>query len=661
VDSVTSSSDVSTKAESVDSSTSNVTTTQLGAASLLAITCWSGLVAGVLEVGTFVIRKRLFDADQLFKTSHHFVWLVPLSNLCVFLSLGFVGCVIIVVWPRNGRWLFTRVLGALILLPSLLVAAPRIYSLAWLVMALGIATWLLPLVECRSRGFRRIVIVTFPAVVGLVAILGASIWVGDWKSERRAREHPLPPPGSPNVILIVMDTVAAGHLGLQGYHRATSISLAELAERGIRFDSARATSSWTLPSHASMFTGRWYHELSVGWVTPLDRSHPTIAEFLGDRGYATAGFIANSSYCGTDSGLARGFARYHDYIFPELTALKLSVLVNRALDGFQAFSYFTADWLESAGIRPTVDRLWRSLENDRKGAATVNREVLDWLTRHTQPERPFFAFLNYFDAHFPYQLEPGRLHRFGAEPVDSYQRVLIQHWFDIDKTTLSPEGVAFATDAYDDCIADLDEQLGKLVDELEQRGLLQRTWLIITSDHGESFGEHAGVFTHGSSLYQSELHVPLLIVPPGGTANKQVVGETVSLRDVAATIADLTGFSSGSPFPGDSLARFWKAPRPPERSGSEPALSELVPTDRHSRDDWNLPRQLSPLGAIKEDRWTYIRRADDGYERLFDLRDDPREQRNLADDPAARSTLESMRTLLDRLTAGPLSTRRFGR
>ena len=99
----------------------------------------------------------------------------------------------------------------------------------------------------------------------------------------------------------------------------------------------------------------------------------------------------------------------------------------------------------------------------------------------------------------------------GSSPPISYQRILIQHWWDLDKTTLSPDGIAFATDAYDDCIADLDEQLGKLVDELDRRGILEKTWLIIASDHGESFGEHPGIFIHGGSLYDTELHVPLLI------------------------------------------------------------------------------------------------------------------------------------------------------
>ena len=135
-----------------------------------------------------------------------------------------------------------------------------------------------------------------------MAILGGSIWVGDRLKQLRESARPLPSPGSPNVLLIVLDTVAAGHLNLHGYHRATSTTLAELAERGVRFDSARAASSWTLPSHATMFTGRWLHELSVGWLTPLDHACPTLAEFLGERGYATAGFVGNTFFCASRLG-----------------------------------------------------------------------------------------------------------------------------------------------------------------------------------------------------------------------------------------------------------------------------------------------------------------------------------------------------------------------
>jgi arylsulfatase A-like enzyme len=628
----------------------------------LLLPAWCGLVAGLLEVGTIVLRKQMFDPDQLYKMSRHFVWLIPLANLGVFLTLALLVCGVKLVWPRPGRWLFTRGLCAMALLPPMLVAFPRIYSLAWLVVALGIATRLVPLLERERRILGQFVLASFPAALAIVATLGASLWVGDRIKQARERARPLPPPGTPNVLLIVLDAVAAGHLSLHGYDRATSPTLVELAERGVRFDSARAASSWTLPSHAIMFTGRWLHELSVGWLTPLDRSRPTLAEFLGGRGYATAGFVANTSYCASDSGLARGFTDYRDFIFPELTALKMAVLVSRALQGLQTIVYFTEDWLESAGLIPAVQRIWRSLYTDRKEAAVVNRELLDWLARRTQPERPFFAFVNYFDAHYPYELPPGRLHRFGAEPTENYQRILIQHWWEIDKTTVSPKGVALVATAYDDCIADLDEQLGKLIDALDRGGILERTWLIIVSDHGESFGEHAGIFCHGRSLYETELHVPLLILPPGGRATKQTVPEPVSLRDLAATIVELAGLEPGAPFPGVSLARFWKPPAPVapvQPPSASPALAEVVPIDPLNRSPRGLPKPLPPLGAIKEKDWSYIRRAGDVREELFHLRHDPKEQYDRAGDPAAQTTLQQMRAELDRLTEGPLSFERF--
>jgi arylsulfatase A-like enzyme len=650
------------KAETVSSSTPDLAINRLGFLSIIVLSAWCGVVAGLLEVAAIVLRKQFFDPNHLLRMSRHFVWLIPLSNVCVFLTLGLLGGGVLLVGRHHGRWLFTRVLGALTVLPCLLVAFPRIYALAWSVVALGVAVRLLPLID--PRGFRRFVLLSFPAAVAAVAIMGAALWASDRIKQVRESARPSPPPGSPNVVLIVMDTVAAGHLNLYGYHRATSTTLAEVADRGVQFDSARAASSWTLPSHATMFTGRWLHELSVGWYTPLDGTHPTLAEFLGDRGYATAGFIANTYYCAADSGLGRGFTRYQDFIFPKLTALKIGALVKRASDGFQVIVYYTEDWLNSAGLRPHVERLWHSLDDDRKGAAMLNREFLDWLTLRPQPERPFFAFLNYCDAHYPYQIPPGRLHRFGVEPTDTHQRILIQQWGDFDKTTISPEGVAFALDAYDDCIADLDEQLGTLFDELHRRGDLERTWLIIASDHGESFGEHPGIFCHGMSLYDTELHVPLLIIPPGSIATKQVVKEPVTLRDLASTIVDVVGQQSVSPFPGASLARFWKQPAtvPPDHSPSAgPAFAELVPNDPNQRDYWGLSQKLPPLGAVKDGAWSYIRYEANLREKLFNLRDDSKEQHNLADDPAAQTTLQQMRAALDRQTGGPLLPERFNR
>jgi arylsulfatase A-like enzyme len=241
---------------------------------------------------------------------------------------------------------------------------------------------------------------------------------------------------------------------------------------------------------------------------------------------------------------------------------------------------------------------------------------------------------------------------------------LIQNWWDLNKNLLSRPEIDFAVAAYEDSIADLDEQIGMLFDELRNQGILERTWLIIASDHGESFGEHAGVFCHGTSLYQTEVHVPLLIVPPGGIGTKKVVTEKVSLRDVAATIVDIVGLTDGSPFPGDSLARLWREHLPSPDFGGAPSdqgLAEVVPNDPQYRDLSGLPKKTWPLAGLADGEWSYIRREGDVREELFHLRGDGKEQRNLADDPAARPSLDRMRGQLKKLTAGPLTPERFSR
>ncbi len=550
-----------------------------------------------------------------------------------------------------------------VILPIALIAFPRIYTLAWLALALGLGVRLVPRLEANRQSFRRLVQVSFPVTLIILVLLGAFPWIKDRMKQVRESARILPPSGSPNLLLIVLDTVAASHLSLYGYPRPTSTTLAELAEQGIRFDSAQSTSSWTLPSHATLFTGQWMHELSVGWLTPLDNKYPTLAEFLGNRGYATAGFVANTMYCARDTGLSRGFTHYEDFIFPEFTAPKTAILVNRLLAAFGKVLPFVEARPSLAWLQPYVQKLWQAFVFDRKGASTVNREFLNWLSRRIEPARPFFAFLNYSDAHTPYELVAGRVHRFGVAQPDERQREMIRRWGELDKIRLASKDLPLAVDAYDDCIADLDEQVGKLLDRLRRQGVLDRTWLIIASDHGESFGEHLGVFCHGTSLYQTELHVPLLIVPPGGAAGR-VVKETVTLRDLPATIVDLLDLEAGSPFPGSSLARCWDgklAMPPPAHTPSDPVLSEVVPGFAANVDAYGLPRKSMPLGALDDGEWSYIRSEGNVHEELFHVSRDARQQHNLARDPTVLPVLEQMRQALPRLTGGPLLPQRFNR
>ncbi len=634
---------------------------RLGLISVLVLTIWCALVAGLLEAGAFAVRKA-FDPNHFTMVSRDFVWLIPATNLLIFVTLGFLGWLTIWAWPVRGRWLLARGLSTLTIWPILLAAAPSIFALAWLVVALGIAVRVVPLLERNPVRVLRSVRLSLPVIA--LAVVALAVWprASDWIKLARENAQAFPPAGSPNVLLVVMDTVSAEHVALNGYHRPTTNTLVEMAGRGITFNSARSTCPWTLPSHASMFTGRWYHEVSAGWLTPLDETYPTLAEFLGARGYATSAFTANYTYCARDSGLARGFTHFEDHYFPALTCFKMSALVNRTLEAIQAIEDFLEGPLEYDGLRPYLKYLWWLLDTDRKDAAVVSRQFLDWLSNRRQPDRPFLTFLNYYDAHFPYQLTPGRMHRFGAVATDNATRDMIQRWSLLEKTTLSPQEIAFGIASYDECVADLDEQLGVLFDELDRRGILETTWLIVTADHGESFGEHEGVFCHGMSLYQTELHVPLLIVPPGGTPARRVINETVSLRDLAATVVDILKLPAGTSFPGASLARFWNDGQPAHSAGSipgMPALAEVVPLDSPNSDPAHLSRKTWPLGGLRDGGWSYIRRDGDIYEELFDLRTDPNEQKNLAGDPAARTSLDRMRAQLKGLTAGPLTPERF--
>ncbi len=426
-----------------------------------------------------------------------------------------------------------------------------------------------------------------------------------------------------NVLVVVMDTVGAEHLGLYGYDRPTSPTLDELAQKGVRFDMARSTSSWTLPSHASMFTGRWPHDLAAGWLTPLDGSAVTVAEFLSSRGFATAGFAANYTYCASDSGLARGFTVYRDWIFPRLTALRMLALVDRVVDGVRPLERFLEIQLDVDLFGPLVQNLFWLTKENRKESTDVNDEFLDWLSRRTQPERPFFAFLNYFDAHTPYRLRDTAIRRFADEPGGRPETELIQDWIALSDRDPSEQQIAVVRDAYDNCVADLDEQIGELWDELESRGVLAGTWVIVVADHGESFGEQPGIFRHGTSLYRSQVHVPLVIIPPAGGPSAQVVADTVSLRDLPATIVDLAGVSTGSPFPGESLARFWRGSNPARSHGPQlngQALSEVVPLDAQNPDPAQLLEPRWPLAALAADDWTYIRGEGVVREELYRLR-----------------------------------------
>ena len=202
---------------------------------------------------------------------------------------------------------------------------------------------------------------------------------------------PPPPPGARNVVLIVWDTVRAYNLSAYGYPRNTTPNLARWARKGVRYNLALAPAPWTYPSHSCFFTGQWPFQLNSQWKFTLDTPDPTLAEYLASRGYQTAGFAANTNCCSYETGLARGFAHFEDYPLTPRSLLGRTVPGNWILMNI----LYRGDY---------HDMKWIGLQS--RGAHGINDAFLDWLRRR-RPDRPFFAFLNYFDAHEPYVPPPG--------------------------------------------------------------------------------------------------------------------------------------------------------------------------------------------------------------------------------------------------------------
>src|SRR5262249_44439584 len=287
----------------------------------------------------------------------------------------------------------------------------------------------------------------------------------------------------------------------------------------------------------------------------------------------------------------------------------------------------------------------------KKNAGVINRDFLDWLSRRSAPSRPFFAFLNYVDTHSRYLLPAGAKYRFGLKPDAPADFEFFERWGALDKLSAPPHYRTLLFDSYDNCLAYLDDELGVLFRELESRGVLDHTLVILTADHGEGLGEHE-LFDHGESLYRTEIRVPLLMVLPQHRQLGVVVNDPVSLRDLPATIAHLVGLGTAAPFPGRSLARLWRGPpRPSAAPGGDAVLSELAGPNPIDPNQGRSPARRGPLISLAEGDFVYIRNLGDGSEELFDERDDPRELINRARAAAMQPVLQRFRNRFDQIRA----------
>ena len=573
---------------------------------ILLVSLWSGLMAGATLVVVLAVRRFAFNS--LVYSPVDTVWMAPLGHVVAFLVPGGL-LALLAAW--KPRWVSLRLaLGVMLFLGAwtTLLLFRQLSALAVIVLALGIAVSTSALIARRWPAPRRWIIASSAVVIVTVGLLVTG-WIAfqSMNVSRWARNAPVPPSTAPNVLFLVLDTERADHSSLYGYPRPTSPALDRLASGATTFDFAIAPSSWTLASHASFFTGRWPGSLSARWERPLDDAAPTLAETLRDAGWNTVGISANPYFTGRATGVARGFTQYtaNDPTLSQalLTVRVLQVSLVRSLLAARS-RWEVKEAIKRFDLSPPFDTrraLWR--------APDVAEAFLDWQARHT--DRPFFAFVNLFDAHEARRLPDPWRTRFGTDE----------------------RGV----NRYDGAIALVDHGVSIIMDSLKARGVLDRTVVIVTADHGEHLGEH-GLVSHGNSLYLPLLRVPLVIrypaAVPAGVRDRRIV----SLRDLPATVLELAG--QPAQLPGASLFGASLA--------GSPAVSEL---EQNTGLERNEPAAWGPMRSLVTERWQCIFRVGRAPE-VFDYRADTAEAFDRSGDAEGQAALSRCRIVLDSTDAG---------
>ncbi|NOY27731.1 MAG: sulfatase [Oligoflexia bacterium] len=371
-----------------------------------------------------------------------------------------------------------------------------------------------------------------------------------------------PASGPPDIVLVVLDTVSARATSLYGATLDTTPTLERLATQATVFTQATSPAPWTVPSHASIFTGLMPRQTGCHHEHPaLPKGIPTSAERLAAAGYRTGAFVANP-WVGRFDGITRGFA------FEE-----------SAWEAARAVQAFTA--LRLIPSSPS------------KGGRVMRDAALRWLD--ADPSRPAFVFINLLEAHSPFQDTP-QADRYGvADPETVGARAHAVREGGPDSVPDYPRPGELDQDRklYAAGIRAVDDIVGSLIEALQDRGRWDRTVLIVTADHGEAFGEH-GFNGHMVGLHQETLHVPLVVRVPGQVA--AVVDRPVSTTALYATVQKLAGLDVPGALPLASLGPAAQTQDAPILSEQLRPLQVRADRQRSSRDPTGIPNtDLGPL------------------------------------------------------------------
>lgn len=448
-----------------------------------------------------------------------------------------------------------------------------------------------------NRAYRRIAKIS---LVLIAAAAGLSAW-GFYRENRRPPQEEVALASETsrdiNVILIVIDALRADHLGCYGYERETSPRLDELAGEGVIFKHCYSQSSWTKPSVASILTSLYpsRHGTTLHGQA-LPENVVTIAEVMSEQGFLTYGFVTNPNL-----KKIFNFDQGFDFFDDRLLEDKFYYGVLRQLG--QKPPYF---------LRLFTNRFNTHV---RDNARLANNFIIPWLREYQ--DQNFFMYLHYMDPHRPFI------------PPAPYNKMFPYVRGDKDSRMLS---------LYDGEIRFVDTEIGNLIDELKALRLFAKTLLIITSDHGQAFGEH-GDYGHGRTIYQNQLQVPLLGRGPGNFSGGRQIAAPVKVLDLVPTILDFLDIESDVDWEGSSLLPLIENEKS-EETGKPIFLEE------------NLDGNYILSGVIKNNEWKHILTeksalrdvTKEGREELYNLVQDPQESNNLVD--REPEMLETMRNYL---------------
>jgi len=412
--------------------------------------------------------------------------------------------------PTEPRWLTPGRLPSILLIyfgasVAFAIRGDRVLAIT----SLMLATSLMWCASVAALGAVILALARKRSVGAVLLLLAASAFAIAWqrgsgppsyKADAVRTANPSPAKkSSPNVLLIVLDTVRADHLDLYGYSRPTFTLTSKYLKDGLVFDRATSNGTFSLPSHASLFTGLLPSSHGARPVFGGDTAYgrlrpevPTLASFLREQGYRTAGVSANDIFLAEWTGLQKGFDLFSATSVRNVRFTPLSVVFRR--------------------VAARMTRSRRRPENNWT-AAQITDAAIDIAGRG---DEPFFLFLNYFDAHEPHS-------QMGSPP-----------WF----TPASAKPI----DAYDTEIAFIDSEVARLLDALAQRGRLDDTLVVVAADHGEYFGERR-LHGHPAAVYEGSTHVPLALRLPGVVPKGRTERRT-GLQEVFRMVQDVLARNS---------------------------------------------------------------------------------------------------------------------